>query len=343
MASDKTVFLSLLDDYINNYLSIGRGASPNTIKSYKYAFRLLIEYMFSEKHIPADKIQFTDLDYTTLLEYFEWITTTRNCSTATRNQRLAALMSYSEYAQNRSFDAAAVFRSSIIKIPFKSTTVQGKRSWFDSSEIQKLLALPDDHSRTGLRNKVLLCMLYATGARAQEICDLTVGDIRFLSNGTMIEITGKGNKRRRVKISDHASHILEPYLIKRNIEHSPERHVFSSQTHEKMTISCVEEIVKKYVSLAKKQYPDKFLQNRYTPHSFRHTTATHMVEAGVPLMVIKNFLGHSSIQTTQIYAEMTQNTVDKYVREWNEKWFPYSNEIKTSDSKDNHMPDFLTP
>ena len=80
----------------------------------------------------------------------------------------------------------------------------------------------------------------------------------------------------------------------------------------------------------------------YTPHSFRHSTATHMLEAGVPLMAIKKFLGHASIQTTQVYAELSQNTVDKYVKEWNEKWFP--KEIHTEEKKEpeeGNMPSFL--
>ena len=78
----------------------------------------------------------------------------------------------------------------------------------------------------------------------------------------------------------------------------------------------------KYISAAKQQYPELFRQKSYPPHSMRHTTASHMLEAGVPLVVIKNFLGHASLQTTQIYAQISQNTVDKHLKAWNEKWFP---------------------
>lgn len=340
--SENSIFLSLSRDFVETFLPIGKGASPNTIKSYKYTFRLLIEYMFSQKGIPADKIQFSDLDYATLNAFFEWITSTRNCCTSTRNQRLAALVSFSDYAQNRNYDAAAVFRSSIVKIPVKNI-LQKSRTWFEPNEVHILLALPDEHTNLGLRDKVLLCIMYATGARAQEICDLTVSSVKTSSNGTTIDIIGKGNKHRRIKISDSAASILNSYIVKRRIEHSPERHIFSSQTHEKMTISCIEAIVKKYVSRAKVLYPDKFLQDGYCPHSFRHTTATHMVESGVPLMVIKNFLGHSSIQTTQIYAELTQNTVDKHVKEWNEKWFPHSITQVVQNEPKYNMPEFLTP
>ena len=340
--NETSIFLSLANDFVNNYLPIGKGASPNTIKSYKCAFRLLIEYMFSEKNILADQIEFSDLDYTTLLSFFEWITEKRKCGTSTRNQRLAALISFSKYAQNRNFDAAAVFRSNIIKIPLKKTQ-QRNRTWFDASEVKILLSLPNDSTAVGLRDKVMLCFMYATGARAQEICDLTVSSVRFSKETTTVDIIGKGNKCRRVKISEHASLILKQYLEKRHIEHAPNRHLFSSQTHEQMTISCIEEVVKKYVAEAKKLHPDKFVMSNYTPHSMRHTTATHMLEAGVPLMVIKNFLGHASIQTTQVYAELSQNTIDKHIRDWNEKWFPSTIQPEVPKPEENRIPDFLKP
>lgn len=96
---------------------------------------------------------------------------------------------------------------------------------------------------------------------------------------------------------------------------------FPSQTHAQMTVSCVEGIFKKYVSLARKRHPNLFRAKSYSPHSMRHSTATHMLEAGVPLIVIKNFLGHSSLQTTQVYAAVSQCTLNKHIQDWNKKWF----------------------
>lgn len=108
-----------------------------------------------------------------------------------------------------------------------------------------------------------------------------------------------------------------------------------------MTVSCIEGIFKKYVTIAKKENPPLFLAGSYPPHSMRHTTASHMLEAGVPLVVIKNFLGHASLQSTQIYAEVSQDTVNRHLKEWNEKWFPSNvDERKTSHST-NRIPDFL--
>lgn len=339
--SDKSVFLPLLNDYVNTYLPVGIGVQPNTIKSYKYAFRLLIEFMYEKHGIAADVISFENLDYDTLTGFFEWILTERKCSETTRNQRLAALLSFSKYAQNRDFDAAAVFRNSIIRIPLSKP--RGKRrTWFTAEEMKILLALPDDRTAIGLRDKMILTTLYVTGTRSQELCDLTVSCVRKKKDRTAIELNGKGDKSRLVNVSEVYATMLDSYLRKKRIHGISDRHIFSSQTHEHMTISCVEEIVKKYVNMAKEQHPELFTMGTYTPHSFRHSTATHMLEAGVPLMAIKKFLGHASIQTTQVYAELSQNTVDKYVKEWNEKWFP--KEIHTEEEKEpeeGNMPSFL--
>ncbi len=108
-----------------------------------------------------------------------------------------------------------------------------------------------------------------------------------------------------------------------------------------MSISCIEEIYKKYIALARAGYPEMFLGKRYTPHTMRHTTATHMLEAGVPIMAIKNFLGHSSISTTERYAELSQGTVNRHIRDWNEKWFSHQKENPVTQKNENQIPDFL--
>mgnify|MGYP002234132716 CR=1 FL=1 len=100
-----------------------------------------------------------------------------------------------------------------------------------------------------------------------------------------------------------------------------------------MTISCIEEIYKKYVAIARAENPGMFLEKRYTPHTMRHTTATHMLEAGIPMMAIKNFLGHSSISTTERYAELSQGTVNRHIRDWNEKWFSQQKESSVKTEK----------
>lgn len=340
MRNKASDFLKLLNDFITTYLPCSVGASSNTVKSYKYAFRLLIEFMYKEKGIQADKITFDRLDYKTLTDFFSWIETVRGCSAATKNQRLSAITSFSAYAQNRDFAAASVFRNSVNRIPVKKTRYK-QRAILLRQEVTILLALPDENRETGFRNKILLSLMYASGARAQEICDLKVGNLKFHQKGATLNIKGKGGKSRRIGIPNACAVLLKKYIVHREINDRPERHIFSSQTHEQMTVSCIEGIYKKYITIAQKENPSMFTASSYPPHSMRHSTASHMLEAGIPLVVIKNFLGHASLQSTQIYAEISQNTVDRHLKEWNEKWFPGNvAKIKTSQSV-NRIPEFL--
>lgn len=333
-------FLELLESFLNTYLPCSVGVSVNTIDSYKQAFRLLLRYMFDRKKVPADKIAFSDLDYETLLDFFSWLETVRGCCGSTRNQRLSALSSFADYAQNRSFDAAAVFRRDVKKLPSKR--YQHKpRAIFTLEEVAILLDIPKKDRETELRDRTLLSLMYASGARAQEICDLTVGDVKFNKDTASLTIHGKGGKVRRIGIPKGCSDLLSQYIRHRRIADQYERHIFSSQTHEHMTISCIEEIFKKYVGLARKEHSGLFREKSYPPHSMRHTTATHMLEAGVPIIVIKNFLGHSSLMSTQIYAEVTQNTLDKYIKAWNEKWAPKPNITVDKSTSGPVIPDFL--
>ena len=340
MMNKASDFLSLLDTYITTYLPCSVGASPNTVKSYKYAFRLLIEFMYKEKGIEADKITFDKLDYKTLTDFFTWIESIRGCSASTKNQRLSAIASFPAYAQNRNFAAASVFRNSVNKIPIKKTQNK-QRSILSRQEVTILLALPNENREIGLRDKILLSLMYASGARAQEICDLTVGNLQFHQKGTTLNIKGKGRKSRRIGIPIACATLLKQYIDHRKISDKPERHIFSSQTHEHMTVSCIEGIFKKYITIAKNENPSMFLGGSYPPHSMRHTTASHMLEAGVPLVVIKNFLGHASLQSTQIYAEISQDTVNRHLREWNEKWFPSKVVERKTSLRSNGIPDFL--
>ncbi|MFD0961534.1 tyrosine-type recombinase/integrase, partial [Paenibacillus chungangensis] len=131
--------------------------------------------------------------------------------------------------------------------------------------------------------------------------------------------TGKGNKSRVVTIPASCTSIITEYLRIRkydlNNKSTYDRHLFSSQTNERMSISCVGEVVRKYVVKAKELYPNLFRQNDYTPHSFRHSIAVHMLEAGESLIVIKAFLGHVSITSTVIYAKITSELANKYLDE----------------------------
>lgn len=318
--------LEVLYDFVNEYMPVIAGLSDNTIRLYKATFRLLFRYLQHEKNISCEDVRFRDLNVTTLISFLNWLESEQNCSIATRNVRLASLSSFAAYAQNRNLDAALIFLTGIRNIPAKKTEAR-PRTFFTRDEVSVLLRVPDTSSKTGRRDAVLLSLMYASGARAQEICDLKVRDVLFQDKMTTLTITGKGKKTRRMLIARPCAKMLKQYLIWRKIDQEPNHHIFSSQTHEQMTISCIEVIYKKYLCIAKKQNPSMFMEKRYTPHTMRHTCAMHMLEAGVPMMAIKNFLGHASVTTTERYAELTQSTVDRQIKEWNQRWFVTDDEI----------------
>lgn len=329
----------LLEQFFTEYMPLSSGLSPNTVRSYKHSFRLLFQYVYQVKKKDAGEIVFQDLDFETIDSFLKWIESERGCSVSTRNLRLSALTSFAAYAQNRNFEAATVFANAVRRVPVKKASIQ-PRITFSLDEVSVLLRLPDPEKRLGFREQVLLNLMYASGARAQEICDLKVRDFLVEKNLYKLTITGKGNKTRRIVIAKPSGILLKRYLEETGRAGQLDAYIFSSQTHPQMTISCIEEIYKKYVALAKAEHPKMFLEKRYTPHTMRHTTATHMLEAGVPIMAIKNFLGHSSISTTERYAELSQGTVNRHIRDWNEKWFSHQKE-NPANQKKNQLPDFL--
>lgn len=332
-------FLNLLNSFFCDYLPIGCGASRNTIKSYKYAFQLLLRYMHETKDVPPDLITFDMLTYDCISGFLHWLETERNCSASTKNQRLSALLSFSEYAQNKDFEAASSFRSGVIRIPMKKHA-NAQRAIFSVDEVKHLLEQPNCRSEIGYRDKVIMVLMYGSAARAQEICELRVKDITYYPDGKAVVIlSGKGNKKRRVGIPQNCAEILKNYIVHCGINDKPGSYVFKSQRNEKISVSCIEELFKKYVKQAKQSYSNLYLEKSYPPHSMRHTAATHMLEAGLPLIYIKNMLGHVSIQTTQIYALISQKAADKYLKEWNKKWFETYDDHRDKESE--RIPDFL--
>ena len=338
-------FMALLNKFFTEYLPISVNASSNTIASYKCAFRLLFQYLDEETKIKIGNISFEVLDFDLLTGYFDWLILTRKNSRATAKQRLAALASFADYSESRSLEATYIFKNSLKRISKKTfRKVKSKpRYSFTREELSILFSLPDTTEKLGWRDLVLLSVMYSSGARAQEICNLTVKDITHDAKGNAIlTLVGKGEKSRRVKITSDATQLLDKYIDSRKIGMIPDKHIFPSQRNEYLSVAAIEEIYEKYTQKAKEVHPTLFCRGPYTPHVMRHTTATHLIESGVPLAIVKNILGHTSIQTTQIYLDISQQIVDRSMEQWNEKWFSKSIPDETFQPKEkNDIPDFL--
>lgn len=340
MKTKKYSFLDILQDFVDSYLPLEKGCSSKTVESYKTTYRLLLDYLYNQKNLSAGQVTFDKLDYGTISGFLDWLQDERKCSARTRNQRLAALNSFAKYAMNINLEAAFL-RNTLGKIPRKKTQA-GIMPVFTLEEVRILMAMPNDHTEIGRRDKVLLSTMYGTGARCDETCHLKVRNIQFGNGGGahVDIINGKGGKSRSVWISEPCARIIKGYIHYRRLENQPEAFLFKSQTHEKMSVSAIEEVYKKYIAKAKKEHPDKFKAGNYTPHAMRRTAASHMLESGIEMEVIRTFLGHSSVYTTFLYAVLSQQKMDRDLKNWASKWFP---EEKAEDETHttSNVPDFL--
>jgi len=312
---DRTLMLPILENFLYTYLPKEKGRGPNTVLSYAYVFQLLFEFCEQSNGMEPAGIHLEDFQNETIRDFLFWLETARQSGASTRNQRLSALKAFSAYLAKRYFAVSHSYRQSVGIAEVKKA-VPAKLTYFTIEEIKALFNLPFKQTASEQRDRVMLSVLYASGARAQELCDLEVGDLIWSDDssekGCRLTLHGKAGKVRIVRISPRCTDLLRNHLENKNLKNtlSRDKHVFSSQTHEHMTPSCVSAVVNKYVKRAKSINPLLFNERKYSPHSFRHSVATHMLAAKISLPTIKNFLGHESIQSTLVYARVTDVAID---------------------------------
>ena len=246
-----TDFAKYLTEFLSVYLPNQKNVSKNTIHSYRDMFKLLINYCQEIKAIPVDRITLEVLSSKLITDFLEWLETDRKCSISTRNQRLAAIHSFFRYVQAE--EPAGIYHfQKIAAIPIKKaqkTLVE----YLTPAAIKFLLEQPDKHTPKGRRDLTLISMLYDSGARVQEICDINVCDITLQTPATLI-LTGKGNKSRRVPIMNNTAILLQNY-IKENQLDKPWRNenpLFINNQNHKLTKEGIAYIISKYVTSARK-------------------------------------------------------------------------------------------
>jgi site-specific recombinase XerD len=302
----QNTFFRQLTEYFEVFLPKTQKRSIRTISAYADAFAVMFQFFQEQKNIPHYRIQYKNFTPALFDEYLLWLNEEKCYSEASTKQRITAITAFLKYASRRDISALSACSNAInTKTP---SVPQTAFPYFIVDEMQILLSIPSIQKYLGERDRALLSLLYDSAARAQELCDLRVGDVRFGST-TKVKLTGKGNKSREVPISEEVTRLLRSYLKSADRTDQRTAPLFSSQTNDKMTPSCVRSIVNKYVSAAKQQYSNLFPEPKYSPHSFRHSKAVHMVESGVSLIYIRNFLGHSSVESTERYARVGQEKV----------------------------------
>lgn len=295
-----TDFSKYISDFISKYLPNEKGASANTISAYRDTFILLINFIENTKGVKIEKLTLETIKKETVLEFLDWIQKERKCSNSTRNARLAAIHSFYKYLQYISLDNLYECQK-ILSINVKRVK-QETMNYLTIEGMQLLLRQPDTDTVKGRRDLTLLSLMYDSGARVQEMIDLTPSRLR-LNKPSTIKIIGKGNKARLVPMLDAQTNHLKNYLKENRLNESfADMHpLFFNSRKEKLTRAGISHILLKYCTMAREEnkilIPDKI-----SCHSLRHSKAMHLLQAGVNLVYIRDILGHVSIQTTEIYA-----------------------------------------
>ena len=295
-----TDFAKHLSAFLSQYLPGERAASHNTILSYRDTFILFIGYMKTQKGIAAEKLHLANITRSVVVEFLNWLQDNRKSSNATRNYRMAAIHSFFSYLQYEMPEKINQWQE-ILSIKVKRVD---KKSicYMTLDSIRLLFEQVDTTNRQGRRDLALLALLYDTGARVQEIIDLSPSDVR-LENPAIIKLLGKGRKERIVPLQKEQTIILSEYILENRLDRMENNRcpLFFNKRGEKLTRSGITYILNHYIENARKHHP-QLIPDHVSPHTLRHSKAMHLLQAGVNLIYIRDLLGHVTIQTTEIYA-----------------------------------------
>jgi len=298
-----TDFAKYLSGFLYNYLTNERGVSKNTIKSYSYSFILFVNFMHEVKKIHINRLSLKDITKEVVVEFLDWIQSNRKCSDSTRNQRLAAISSFIKYIEY--MDPAALYKyHQILSIPIKKTERKQIR-YLPFDGVKLLLQQPNVVKGKGLRDLTLLSLMYESAARVQEIIDLIPSSLYLDSKPYRVILHGKGNKNRPVPLPEEVVQILKRYMNQYELfnRENAQKPLFPNNQGQKMTRNGVNNILRKYVKMAKEK-DVMLIPDGLSCHSLRHSKAMQLLESRVKLIYIRDFLGHKSVITTEIYARV---------------------------------------
>lgn len=283
------------------YLPHERNVSPNTISAYRDAFVSFFSFLRDEKQVKVEKATLSDINRDNVIEYLRWLIERQGNSIATRNNRLAAIHSFVAYLQYDNIEYLNQWQ--------KILTIRNLKKehptpvYFTKEGIKLLLEQPDSASYQGLRHLTILALMYDTGCRVQELADLTVESLRIQCKPYSIKVYGKGRKVRIVPLSEHVVVILEKYMNEYHIDYETniKRPIFCNSAGNKLTRAGIAYILRKYADMAR-VYDSNIIPDTTSCHQLRHSRAMHLLQSGVNLVWIRDLLGHTSIQTTEVYA-----------------------------------------
>jgi site-specific recombinase XerD len=286
--------------FFEEHLVSQRGLSSNTVLSYRDTMKLLLQFAVGQCRKSCMDLTMDDLTPELVRQFLEHLSGVRKNTTGTRNARLAAIHAFFRYLSIT--DPRLISRcQSILAVPFKRHT-RPVLGYLEQEEVLHIFRHIDVKKPRGRRDDALLRLLYNTGARAQEIVDLNVNHIRF-SRPYYVRIYGKGRRERTCPLWTETIQAIKASLEDRHVQFSDNAALFLNAKGERLSRYGLRHMITCRVAMAGETCPS-LLTRRVTPHTFRHTTAMHLLQSGVDLNMIRSWLGHASIETTNLYIEI---------------------------------------
>ena len=297
----------LLYSFFEDHLKVQKGLRQASIKSYRDALLLFLHFVAELTHHRITRLALTDLTSERVIHFLNFLEEQRENRISTRNQRLAALHTFFEYVAGR-VPEMLIVAEQVAAIPIKRTPPP-ETYFLKRDDINALFSSLPTAGRSALRNRTLLLFLYNTGARVQEVADLLVENLD-LEAPARVRLHGKGDKWRICPLWTETASLLKKLLEERGVTVTSQHPVFTSAQGRALTRFGIYKIIRRLTqSLAKKKADGKTMS--VSPHVLRHTTAVHLLEAGVEMNVIRSWLGHVSLDTTNRYAEINLRAKEK--------------------------------
>lgn len=287
-----------LRTFFGDHLPKIRGVSPHTVRSYRDAFTLLLRFLAERHRREVVALDLADLETDQIFAFLDHLEVERGNSASTRNARIAALHAFARHTATNHPEHLELCQR-LLAIPFKRTRPRVVE-YLEIEEMRALLDAPDTRTSAGRRDHTLFLAMFNTGARVQEILDVRVGDLQ-LERPLQVRLRGKGRKERFCPLWPQTVEALGSLIRESKLDQDPTQLIFRSRRGETLTRFGVRYLLHKYVVLARATAPT-LIAKRVHPHTLRHTTAVHLLQAGVDLVTISHWLGHASVETTNRYA-----------------------------------------
>ena len=294
---DSKALSSLIQRFFVEYLTQQRALSPATVASYRDTLKLLLGFASTRCNRAPAELAMTDLDATVVLMFLDDLETTRGNCVRSRNARLAAIHTFARFASRHALSHLALLQA-LLAIPPKRHE-QPLLGYLAREEIEAIIAAPDAATWLGQRDAALFVTLYNTGARITEALALKVHDL-IDAPSPRVRLFGKGRKQRIVPLWPTTTRRLRAWIARADL--GPDASLFPSRHRQPMTRSNAAQRLRKAVESASRQVP-RLAKTQVSPHTIRHTTAMHLLQAGIDISVIAMWLGHESPTTTHLYVE----------------------------------------